>query len=443
MNKVKLYYERGTVVVRGSVAVPNARFDERIRAFRAFAMYYRDIVEFLRSSGIEFVDNVLKTEKPKLRHHGYKLRSYQKECVEKWFLSGKRGIVVLPTGAGKTVVALEIIYRLKCSTLVVVPTIDLLEQWFKILKRISDDVGRYGGGYKEIKPITVATYDSAYLNVQDFGNRFELAVFDEVHHLPAPSYVSIAEMLASPYRLGLTATLEREDRKHVDLYRLVGGKVYEAMIDELKGKYLSEYDVKVVRVKLSKEEKKIYNELRERYINFLEKYNLKMPEDFEKLIMLSARDREAREALIARNRARKIAFCAERKLEKLREILKNHKNDRIIIFTEHNDIVYEISRRFLIPFITHKTNKAERREVLEKFKRGIYKAIVTSKVLDEGIDVPEANVGVIISGSGSKREFRQRLGRLLRKKEDKRAILYEIVSIGTSETFTHKKRHRS
>ncbi len=442
MNKVRLFYDKGTIVIKGNVAVPNARFDERIGAFRALAMYYRDIVEFLRRSRIEFDDYVIRSEKPKIKHHGYTLRDYQKECVERWFLSGKRGIVVLPTGAGKTVVALEILYRLKCSALVVVPTIDLLEQWYRALKRISNDVGRYGAGYKEIKPITVITYDSAYLNVQSFGNKFELVVFDEVHHLPAPSYANIAEMLASPYRLGLTATLEREDGMHVELYKLVGGKIYEAEIEELKGKYLSEYDIKVIRVRLSKEEKKVYEDLREKYLKFLEKHNLKMPEDFEKLIILSAKNKEAREALIARNKARKIAFCAERKLEKLREILANHKNDRIIIFTEHNDIVYEISKRFLIPFITHKTNKNERKEVLEKFKRGVYKAIVTSKVLDEGIDVPEANIGVIISGSGSKREFRQRLGRLLRKKENKKAILYEIVSSGTSETFTYKKRHR-
>ena len=160
--------------------------------------------------------------------------------------------------------------------------------------------------------------------------------------------------------------------------------------------------------------------------------------------MRSSRDPEARKALLARNRALSIAFNSEAKLDRLEEILRSNPDDRILIFTQHNDLVYRISRRFLLPFITHTTAKEERYDVLKSFREGEYRAIVTSKVLDEGIDVPEASIGVIVSGTGSSREFIQRLGRLLRKSEGKgQARLIELVSRQTSETRTSSRRKRS
>ncbi|MEM3512063.1 MAG: helicase-related protein, partial [Candidatus Jordarchaeales archaeon] len=177
------------------------------------------------------------------------------------------------------------------------------------------------------------------------------------------------------------------------------------------------------------------------YMNYLKENNFSMssPEDFRKLILRSGRDPKARTALLARHRARTISINSSSKLDALAKILEKHANDRIIIFTEHNSLVYKVSSAFLIPAITHKTPKKERREVLKKFKEGVYRAVVTSKVLDEGVDVPEANIGVILGGSGSKREFIQRLGRLLRKREGKKAILYEVVS-KTSEIAISRRR---
>ena len=166
------------------------------------------------------------------------------------------------------------------------------------------------------------------------------------------------------------------------------------------------------------------------------------PADFQKLVLRSGSDPRAWEALRAQNEARRIAFNSRAKLEKLEELLEDHQGDRIIIFTRYNDLVYRISRRFLIPAITHKTGKDERQRVLRGFKEGIYRAIVSSQVLDEGVDVPEANVGIILSGTGSPREFIQRLGRILRPSPGKRAILYELVSSETGEVRTASKRKR-
>jgi superfamily II DNA or RNA helicase len=171
----------------------------------------------------------------------------------------------------------------------------------------------------------------------------------------------------------------------------------------------------------------------------------------ERLVMMSGRNPAARQALLARNRASHIALNSKAKLEELKEILAENTGVKTIIFTQHNSMVYGISDRFLIPFITHKTHKEERQDVLQGFKDGRYTAIVTSKVLDEGVDVPDAEIGIILSGTGSAREFIQRLGRLLRPgrrrttaEEEKKARLIEIVSAETrEETITSAKRKRA
>jgi superfamily II DNA or RNA helicase len=143
----------------------------------------------------------------------------------------------------------------------------------------------------------------------------------------------------------------------------------------------------------------------------------------------------------AYQRQRRIAFAAPSKLEYLEHLLRDHRRDRTIIFTQDNATVYEISTRFLVPAITHQTKVTERSEMLSRFRDGTYNVIATSKVLNEGVDVPEANVAIVMSGSGSVREHVQRLGRVLRKKADgRRAILYELVAGGTSEAYTSRRR---
>lgn len=442
---IHLSFDKGTVIVRGDVRVPNTTWDSRINSFRGLALHYQDIINYLERSGVDYSDRVLDLlPMPYVEEPRFELRDYQEEALKAWFKAGRRGVIVLPTGAGKTIVAIEAISRVKKPALIVVPTLDLVDQWRGRLEaELSVEVGVLGGGFQNAKALTVSTYDSAYLRADTLGNKFFLLVFDEVHHLPAPGYASIAEMFASPYRMGLTATYEREDGLHEELPRLVGGKVYEKVVRDLAGKHLAEYDLEVIPTELTPEEKKEYDRNHKVYLDFLRasKLSLGTPQDFRRFIMRTGRDPRARRALLARNRARSIAMNSRSKLEALRKILERHEQDRVLIFTEHNELVHRISKDFLIPSITHKTPKDERRHNLESFKTGAYSAIVTSKVLDEGVDVPEASVGVILSGSGSTREYRQRLGRLLRKKEGKRAILYEIVSRKTSEVSTSRRRH--
>ncbi len=441
-------YEKGTIVVEGRIHIPFGKFDSRSGSYRALAYKYRDIVDYLRNSGVDFEDHVLDNVIPSPLYENVEieLREYQEEAVERW-MTDKRGVIVLPTGAGKTHVALKVIRELSVSTLVVVPTLALLDQWLEKLSIFGEYyVGEFSGRRKELKPITVTTYDSAYINAEELGDKFLLLVFDEVHHLPAESYRQIAEMSIAPYRLGLTAFPEREDRLHELLPDLVGGIVYRLYPDDLSGEYLANYVVERIYVPLTEKELEEYGRRAERFKRFIAKRKIRLSnvEDFREIVMRTGIDEEAYEALRSWDEARKIAFNSKNKLKKLRELLEKHRGDKIIIFTRHNDLVYLISRVFLIPAITHKTDKKERSEILKLFREGKYKAIVSSQVLDEGVDVPDANVGIIVSGTGSSREFVQRLGRILRLAPGKdTAVLYELISKETGEVSVSKRRRKS
>ena len=448
MERVEVSFDKGTVVVRGwSSFLPKARWDSRSQVYRALAMCYRDIKWYLEKWGAEVDDHVLELVGGSLgKLQLPQLRDYQKEALDAWIRSGCRGVIVLPTGAGKTLVAIHAIAALRKPALVVVPTIELLNQWRSVvLKSLGLRPGVIGGGEKELGFVTITTYSSAYLHAEELGNKFWLLVFDEVHHLAGENLRQIAELSAAPSRMGLTATFEREDEKHVDLIELVGPVVYRKAVYEMKGRHLADFDVVRVYVELSDEEKARYSYLLSKYSEVVEKigWTPKGPGDFKKLVAVGERSREVREALMAWREARKIAFHASAKLDLLRELLRKHRGDKVIIFTELNEAVHKISRELLIPEITYKTPMDERREILSRFRDGVYRAIVTSRVLEEGIDVPDANVAIVLSGTGSRREFVQRLGRILRPAPGKRAVLYEVVTRGTSERWASWRRRRA
>ncbi len=440
-----LQFYKGTIQIEGTYHIPNTTWDERSHTYRAQALYYREIVTYLKESRIDYMDLVLDLIPCPELMFSVELRDYQKEALSRW-LKDKKGVIILPTGAGKTFVALKAIESLNCSTLIVVPTLDLVDQWREQLTKFFKgdiEIGEYTGRAKTLKAITITTYDSAYINAENLGNRFRFLIFDEVHHLPSEGYRHIAEMCASPYRMGLTATYEREDGLHFMLSRLVGGKVYEIKTHQLAGEHLSEYDIVKIKVEMLPEEQEKYAENMKIFRNYVRIHHIRMtsPEDFQKVVYRSGYDPWAWKAVKARNEARRIAYNSVSKIRELEQLLKTHKHDRIIIFTRYNDLVYFISQKFFIPCITHKTDKNERMEVLKKFKTGVYSAIASSQVLDEGIDVPEANIGIILSGTGSVREYTQRLGRILRPTE-KKAVLYEVISRGTAEIQTSARRSK-
>ena len=257
---------------------PSWVFDERISRWRAPADAYREVFAELylleREGKIALIDEARAYDEVPLRFLGRREpRPYQAEAVDAWLAAGKRGQVILPTGAGKSYVAQLIMQRVQRSTLVVVPTIDLMNQWYDGLLAAFDldEVGLLGGGYHEPLPVTVTTYDSAYIHMERYGNRFALVVFDEVHHLPGRSYLMAATQMIAPFRLGLTATPERQDGRHTLIDDAVGDVAYRREIKELAGEFLSDYETVQLTVTLTPDEYREYIEARETYLGFVRK----------------------------------------------------------------------------------------------------------------------------------------------------------------------------
>ena len=442
---LRLWFDKGTLLLKGQVGTPYGKWDPRVGCYRIKAYHYREVLEYLSESKLQVEDDVPVLPPLEQLRGNVALRDYQNEALNNWCRARNRGVLVLPTAAGKTFIALKAIQQLKVQTLIIVPTLDLIDQWRKRIKDcLNLETGAVGGGENTQRMVTVTTYDSAYIHAEQLGNKFMLIVFDEVHHLASTGYIQIAEMYIAPYRMGLTATYERADQRHSLLQQLVGDLVYSVDVEELAGEHLAPYTYEKISVELTPQEQQIYESQMGIFRSFLQqrRITLRSAADFQKFIMTTGRDLKAREALLARNKAVKVAVNSEAKLTVLAKQLEIYRKEKILIFTLHNDLVYKISLRFLVPAITYQTPREERREILSNFGSGKYPVVVTSQVLDEGVDVPDASVGLVLGGTGSNREYVQRLGRLLRKKEDKLARLIEIISKETMEVGTSRRRHQ-
>ena len=445
---IKLSFSSGTVIVDGALQaglqLNELALDARTGQFRGLAYHYRQIVETLIEKRIAYEDNCQEyARSQRLLSVGRTPRQYQSEALESWENNGRQGCVILPTGAGKTYVAMMAIQSAQRATLVVAPTLDLVRQWYDQLRlSFREAVGVVGGGEHVVHPLTVTTYDSAHIHMEHLGNRFGLIIFDECHHLPSEAYRFAAEGCLAPYRLGLTATPERSDGRDALLQDLVGPIVYRKEVTELAGDFLSDYRAETVFVRLSTEEMEAYAAARQRYLGFVRQNGIRFGKKggWNDFIRLASRSKQGRAALEAHREQRRLAHSAPSKLDYVESLLRRHQGERAIIFTNDNETAYAVSRRFLLPIITHQTKVSRRSDILALFKSGDYQAVVTSKVLNEGVDVPEASVAIVLSGSGSVREHVQRLGRILRKAEGKQAILYELIAEGTAEVNTSIRR---
>ncbi|MEX0567636.1 MAG: DEAD/DEAH box helicase [Candidatus Njordarchaeota archaeon] len=425
-------------------------FDEIHDTYRALPFVYWEIKERLEKSGFS-VETELNEDLElslRMKEDMPSLRPYQSAILEKLRKNRYRGVVVLPTGAGKSIIGIHMIATLKQKTLIVVPTIELMHQWKIKIKKflgISDsEMGLWGSGSRKIKDITITTYQSACK--RDFisvgMDKFNLVIFDEVHHLPAETYIEIAKRLIAKYRLGLTATPERVDRKEKLLPIFVGDIIYGPKTAELaKRGFLARYEYEKIKVMMNREERKRYIELMKVYRDYVRNNfpNLSGRKAFDRVVRRAWIDRRAKEALEARMKAKSIAMAPKSKINALNEILKKHRDDKVIIFTRLKRTAHLIGYIFGIPVITSEIPKTIRRSIFDMFRTGKITKIVSAEALDEGVDVPDASVGIIVSGTSSERQYIQRVGRVLRPKE-KKAKIYELVTSKSYDEFISKAR---
>lgn len=447
----KLKYDRGTLILHppppGKAWIDYATWDDRIEKFRVPAIYYRLLLETLQASGIELLDEAKEFISLELTS-SFEMEPYphQQEALLAWQQAGRKGVVILPTAAGKTYLAQLAMQVTPRTTLILVPTLDLMHQWYAQMKAAFPDVevGLLGGGSRDRSPILISTYNSAAIHAETLGNQYALLIFDECHHLPTDFFRVIAEYAIAPYRLGLTATPDRTDGSHRDLDALIGAVVYRKTAEELSGKALADHKVVQIKVKLSQKERERYNNAIKIRNDFLRqsKISLSSLNGWQSFVQASARSAAGRRAMLGHREAKEIASGTDGKLRVLTDLICQHYPERMLIFTNDNATVYRISQEFLIPAITHQTPVKERHEILNHFREGKYNTLVTSHVLNEGVDVPDARIAVILSGTGSAREYIQRLGRVLRKGsgENKLALLYEVVTEDTSEEYTSERR---
>ena len=353
-----------------------------------------------------------------LKEQGWKLRDYQNLAVEK-FAQGGSGVVVLPCGAGKTLVGAAAMARFDTNTLILVTNTVAARQWREELLSRTDlleqDIAEYSGSSKQLAPVTIATYQILttkrkgefahleLLNARDWG----LIIYDEVHLLPAPIFKMTADLQARR-RLGLTATLVREDGRESDVFSLIGPKRFDAPWKDIEAQgYIAPAKCFEIRISLPDEERMNY----------------------------AISDADARF---------RIAATAKAKLPMLRKLLDKHPAEPTLIIGQYLDQIEEVSQALSIPKLTGETPVDEREKLFKDFRSGKLPALVVSKVANFSIDLPEASLAIQISGSfGSRQEEAQRLGRLLRPKQDGRtALFYTLIARDTVEQDFAQNRQR-
>ncbi len=456
-SKLSLNFERGTLLLKTphqelikqiSQNIPIS-YDPRVSAWRCDALYYTAIRNTALQAGWRLEDNVSKWREVKWQQPALPpLREEQQQAVDRW-MNTKRGVIVMPTGTGKTEIALTIMQNLAVCALIVAPVRDLMYQWHRrILQGLGYDAGIIGDNTYLVHPVSVITYDSACIHMEKLGRFFQLIVFDECHHLPGEMRREAALMCAAPFRMGLTATPERSDGRQKDLDWLIGPVVYHLPIAKVKGNTLADYEIIRIPVHLSQEEQDTYNACSKCVRDYMMRKNKQETEtggtfQWQDLMAETGKDPGARAVQKAYYKMQSIQDRAEEKLRVLEDLFRLHLGERILIFTGSNRMAREISCRFLVPCLLNHCQKKERLDILDGFRDGGYPALVANQVLDEGVDIPAAKVAVVVGGSASTRQAKQRLGRILRKSGSKQGILYEVVCEDTGEVQRSRDRRSS
>ncbi len=447
---VELRFDRGTILLAASpnavnlADAPGVLWDHRVRAYRAPARRYSVLKRWLRANGVRFQGIPPRPRSIQEAWSPMDLRPYQEAAVSAWELAQRRGVIALPTGSGKTRLALAVMQRTQLSALCLVPTRVLLDQWSREARAVyRDAIGCYGDGVRRLAPITIATFEGAYRHMHEIGHRFDLLIVDEVHHFGGGLRDEALEMAIADARLGLTATPPRDTSVAACLSELVGPTVFELTVGDLAGGFLASFDVITLFLDLSPQERSAYTSLGVIFKGVYTEFQRAAPDanwtDFSRH---STRTPEGRRALIAWRQMRRILSFTHAKREALRALLDRHRDSKVLVFTADNDTAYTIAREHLVMPLTCDISRQERDEVLDRFRGGDLRALVSARVLNEGLDVPDADVAVIVGGALGEREHVQRVGRLLRPSEGKRAVVYELITRNTFEVGQARRRRR-
>jgi superfamily II DNA or RNA helicase len=464
----RLRFERGSVrldLPQAARVPPYFVWDARVSAWRTEGLHYGRIREDAPRYGLDVVDEAAQfLDLPPLQPVLPPLRPDQQAAIDAWERAGGRGVIVKPTGTGKTEIALAIVARRSVSALIVVPLRDLMYQWHRRIRQsLGVDAGLLGDGHRQILPITVTTYDSAYIHMREIGNRFRVVVYDEAHHLPAPALRESALDCLAPLRLGLTATPSRADGADRLLATLIGPVVYEEQIPHARGRTLADYTIVRVPIYLTDAEQAEFDVLSRRIRRYVARWRQEQaarraggsgvptdaptaPAGFHWTRDLAVRartDPEARAVLRAYRRKLALVHRSAEKLRVVEDLLRLHADEQLVIFTASARMALDVSARFLIPALTASSPADERRRVLDLFGQGRVRALAACEVLNEGWDAPAVKVGVVLGGEKGTREAVQRLGRLLRKTGDRRARLYEVVVQESPEVRRARHRRRT
>ncbi len=364
--------------------------------------------------------------------------SWQQAALEGFKSAGYRGIIEAATGTGKTRVGIEAIKLLKTKTLILVPTIVLMKQWKQMLVDEGanpDFVGFYYGNEKEFKEITIAVMNSVWGKKLD--DKFNFLVADEVHRYGSELNRNFLAYNSFQFLLGLTATLNRVDGMEEELLRIFKKKVFVYGSKEaIRDGTLCDFDLLNVPCLLSEEEKRIYGEIERELKQHFAIYNYDFLSVKQRLFEEDAQ--KVMKCLAAR---KEIVQNSYGKIPIVLNLIKQHPNEKIIVFNERIEmaemIKEELAKENIFVSIYH--SKTKSKDDVEKFRIGKTKVLISVKALDEGLNVPDASVGIIVSGNSTKKQIIQRLGRILRAKEGK-AKLYQLYFVGTIDEKYMKKR---
>ena len=304
-----------------------------------------------------------------------------------------------------------------------------------------EPIGVYGDGERELQSLTVSTFESARRHMDRFGNRFGLLVADEAHHFGSERHAEALEMCPAPARLGLTATPPGHSAGLERLTTLLGPIVFEQRVGALTGTHLARLERCVIRVELTPAERAAYERGYTPFIAAFRAFSRgRAYHSWSGFVDAAARSTAGRELIRGFCAARRIVAAAQAKAIVAEGILRNHPDDRLLFFCAENGAAYALSRQLLIPAVTCDITRRERASILERFRDGQLRALVSSRVLNEGIDVPDARVAVVLGGRFGTREHLQRIGRVLRPAPDKTAVVYDVIARGTFESSQHHRR---